>query len=46
MADAWLASALERPSDFSRATVELSMDFPMWLMPAKAGLERFHDVNR
>eukprot|EP00434_Breviolum_minutum_P040342 symbB.v1.2.035845.t1/scaffold4917.1/size32959/1 len=33
--DSRWACALDRPSDFSRATVELAMDFPMWLMPAK-----------
>jgi len=29
------ANALDRPSDFARAIVELAMDFPMYLMPAK-----------
>ncbi|CAE7548144.1 Ank3 [Symbiodinium natans] len=30
-----LSKALARPSDFARASVELIMDFPMWLIPAR-----------
>ncbi|CAJ1395942.1 unnamed protein product [Effrenium voratum] len=33
------AGALSRPSDFTRATVELAMDFPMWLVPARTLVE-------
>lgn len=33
----WI-NALDRPTDFARARVELVMDYPMWLMPAEDGL--------
>lgn len=34
MATRWI-NALDRPTDFARARVELVMDYPMWLMPAE-----------